>query len=101
MSAWESPFGTWSLVQTFSSGYGPFEGLLHAPANLDAIHPPDYGVSLTRVTPDGFNTLHAQLFNITRVNGTVPEPATIAILLVGLAGLMGLTRYAGQPRPQV
>lgn len=73
------------------SGAGPFDGLDHLPANLDVIAPRDSSVWLTDLSG---NTVHGTLFTITRLDGgALPEPGTLAILLVGLMGLAGLSAW--------
>jgi hypothetical protein len=88
---WFTPKPTWLLMELGenSSGPGPFEGLQHLPANLDVIRPRDSSVWLTTLEGE---SVHGSLFDIRQV----PEPATIAILLVGLAGLVGMISCAGR-----
>lgn len=94
-----SPNSLWMLMQFGAggsvSGAGPFEGLDHLPANLDVILPRDSSVWLTDLAG---NTVHGTLFTVTRLDGgALPEPGTLAILLVGLTGLAGSTAWRRRP----
>jgi hypothetical protein len=68
-----------------------FDGL-HAPANLDALPVQGFymNLSLSRPGADFPTIVHAVVTDIARI----PEPPALAVLLVGLAGLVGL-RWRG------